>query len=158
MALQPTRRTVLRAGGVLATSALAGCSVLPGVGGSPRDEDDPDQGKQSFGVRVVNETDQTYTVTVTAWPHGERDDVFFEKSADVTPEEPHEWDQVLTGDGLFVVEATVDDDHFFVADAENRRTVTVGLDNSPSVKNVRVDILAEGDGVVAEVDMGWKNR
>jgi hypothetical protein len=158
MALQPTRRTVLRGCGVLATSALAGCSVLPGVGGSPGDPDDPDQGKQSFGVRVVNETDHTYPVTVTAWPRGESDDAFFEETAEITPDEPQEWDQVLTGEGLFVVEATVDDDHFVVADAENRRTVTVGMENAPSVKNVRVEIHAEQDSVVAEVDMGWKNR
>jgi hypothetical protein len=158
MSLQPTRRTVLRAGGVFATSALAGCSVLPGVGSSPGDPDDPDQGKQSFGVRVVNETDHTYPVTVTAWPRGESDDVFFEERAEVTPDDPHEWDQVLTGEGLFVVEATVDDDHFVVADAENRRTVVVGMEHSPSVKNVRVELLEELESVVADVDMGWKNR
>jgi hypothetical protein len=152
MPLQQTRRALLATGSTLAAIALAGCSAVPGYG--PRSEDSgPDAGKDSYGIVVENDTDRTYPVTVTAGPRG--GDPFFEETVESTPDEDREWDGVLTGEGLFVVEAAVDAEHFYEEQSQTKRTVTVGTDNSPAVEDVLVYLRPEGDGIVLEVDMDW---
>jgi len=131
MPSQRTRRAVLSAGSALAATGLAGCSALPGYG--PESEDGPDAGTDSYGVVVANDSDQTFPVTVTARPRG--GDAYFQERIESTPEEDHEWDQVLTGDGMHVVEVTVHG-HDPVEESQTRVTVVVGSENSPEVADV----------------------
>ena len=147
MALQPTRRRVLRSGGVLAATALAGCSALPGNGSG-----DPDAGTDSYGIRLQNDTEKTHSVTITAEPHG--DEPTFDRTVESNPDEPREWNQVLTDDRIYVVRATVDDDHFIEELSENVLSVSVGAENSIDAKNVFVTIEPMNPGIVANVVLG----
>jgi len=153
MPLQQTRRAALAGASALAATALAGCSAVPGFG-PESDDAGPDAGGDSYGVVVSNDTEQTYSVTVTAKPRN--GEPFFEETVESTPEEDVEWDGVLTGEGLFVVEANVDADHFHEQPSQTRRTVTVGRENSPAVEDVLVYLRPEADGVVVNVDMDWR--
>jgi|AntDeeMinimDraft_5_1070356.scaffolds.fasta_scaffold26208_1 hypothetical protein len=153
MTLQQTRRAVLATGTSLAVTALVGCSAVPGFG-PDSDGAGPDAGGDSYGIVVSNDTDETYPVTVTAGPRGE--DPFFEETVESTPDEDHEWDSVLTGEGLFVVAADVDAEHFHEELSQTQRTVTVGTENSMDVEDVLVYLRPEADGVVLDVDMDWR--
>ena len=153
MPSQQTRRTVLSGASALAATALAGCSAVPGFG--PESESGgPDAGTDSYGIVVENDTEDTHPVTVTAGPRGEAPS--FEETVESTPEENHEWDSVLTGEGLFVVEAAVDSEHFFAEASQTRRTVTVGTENAPEVSDVLVHLQTEGPGLVVNVRMDWR--
>jgi hypothetical protein len=129
-----TRRALLSAGSAVAAAGLAGCSAVPGYGPSS-DQTGPDAGKDSYGIVVVNESDQTYTVTVTARPRG--GDVFFEETVESTPEEDREWDQVLTDDGMHLVRANVEGQDL-AAPSQPLRNVVVGKEHSPEVDDVLV--------------------
>lgn len=144
MVPRPTRRTVLRSGGILAATALAGCSALPGGGGSS----DPDRGPDSYGIRLENSTDQTYTVTITAEVHGGSETVF-DETVEVSASGSQEWDQILTEEGQYLVKAVVDDDHFLTETDNHFRTVSVGAPNSYDVENVTVSLENPFDDVEA---------
>ncbi|WP_232702822.1 hypothetical protein [Halobacterium wangiae] len=147
MALQPTRRSVLCGSSVLAATVLAGCSAIPGVGGSG----DPDAGTDSYGVRLLNKTDHPYSVTITVAPRGS-DELVFEETVESDPSEDHEWDQVVSGEGLYVVEASVDDDHFLPEAGKPRRTITVGTENAMEVHDILVEVVpTEVEGVTVGI-------
>lgn len=147
MGSRPTRRALLRSGGVLAATAVAGCSML-----GDSSDTDPDTGSDSYGVLVRNETDEVYAVTVTASDRGSGETVF-EETAEVPASEEHEWEQVLTEAGQFLVEATVDAEHFYDDGSQNVRTVSVGAPNSHEAENVIVRLDPESDGVIAWVEL-----
>ena len=152
MPSQQTRRTVLSGASALAATALAGCSAVPGFG--PESESGgPDAGTDSYGIVVRNSTETSYEVTVKASPRG--GDPFFEKTVESTPEEDVEWDSVLTGDGMFLVEASVDDDHYLEDVSQPLRNVVVGSENSPEVDDVLVLLQERSVGVVLEVLMDY---
>jgi hypothetical protein len=153
MPLQPTRRRVLTTSTAALAATVAGCSAVPGYG-PESDETGPDGGTDSYGVVVRNDTDETYPVTVTAGPRGEEPS--FEETVESTPEDPIEWDSVLTGEGLFVVEAAVDAENFHEEQSQTKRTVTVGSENAPEVEDVLVHLRSEAHGVVVDVDMDWE--
>jgi hypothetical protein len=152
MSLQQTRRALLATGSVLTATALAGCSAVPGFG-PESDSSGPDAGGGSYGLVVRNDTDESYPVTVTASARGE--DPFFEETVESTPDEDREWDSVLTDEGMHVVEATVDAEHFFEEASQTQRTIVVGTENSPEVRDVLVHLQTEGPGLVVEVDLDW---
>lgn len=130
---------------MLATTALAGCSALPGVGGSG----DPDAGTDAYGLGLTNKTEQAYTVT--AGPRGS-DTVDFEETAESTPGEDREWDQAVTGEGLYVVEAAVDADHFVPDAGQPRPTITVGTETARDEANLLVEVLpAEVEGATVGI-------
>jgi hypothetical protein len=147
MVSNPTRRALLRSGGVVAAASLAGCSLLSGSSGSS----DPDAGTDSYGVLLTNETEQTYTVTVTARPRSGGDPVF-EETAESPPDEDREWDEVFTEEGQYLVEATADAEHFYDQSQQNRRTISVGSPVSPEIENVTVRVATEFDGITAHVE------
>lgn len=142
MALQSTRRHVLRTGGVLAATALAGCTALSGDDG-----EDPDAGKDSYGIRLENDTDETHSVTITAGPHG-GDETVFEETVESEPGNPQEWDQVLTEEQIYVVRANVDHDEFVEEWGNPVRTVSVGAENSVDAENLLVEVDTRDPGAV----------
>jgi hypothetical protein len=142
MVLQSSRRRVLRTGGVLAATALAGCTALSGGGG-----EDPDAGKDSYGIRLVNDTEETHSVTITAGPHG-GDETTFEETVDSEPNDPQEWDEVLTEQQIYVVRATVDHDEFVEEWGNPVRTVSVGAENSVEAENLLVEVDTRDPGAV----------
>ncbi|WP_232687209.1 hypothetical protein [Halobacterium zhouii] len=148
MSLQSTRRRVLRTGGVLTATALAGCTALSGNGSK-----DPDAGTDSYGVRLENETEQTQSVTISATLHSGGEPVF-EETVESAPDEPQKWDQVLTGEQTFVVEATVDHEHFIEGMGSNVRMIVVGASNSIEARNVVVTVAPYDPGIVAKVGLG----
>lgn len=152
MPLQQTRRALLASGSTLAATALAGCSAVPGFGPAS-ESSEPDAGTDSYGIVVRNSTETSYEVTVKASPRGE--DPFFEKTVESTPEEDVEWDSVLTGDGMFLVEASVDDDHYLEEVSQPIRNVVVGSENSPEVDDVLVLLQERSVGVALEVLMDY---
>lgn len=143
MVPDPTRRTLLSGAAAVAATVTTGCSMLPGDG------NDPDAGTDSYGVVVNNRMDTAYDVTVTATASGGGETVF-EETADVPADGSHEWDEVLTGDGLYRVTATVDDPGF-AADGHNTRAVSVGTSNAVDAKNVVVLLTDHSEGVTAFV-------
>jgi hypothetical protein len=147
MVPEPTRRALLRGGSVLAATAFAGCSALPGGGSG-----DPDAGTDSYGVRVENRTERTQTVAVTVRPRGGSETVF-EETVEVAAGGTREWDRVLTEDGQYLVKAVVDAEHFLTASDNNVRTVSVGAPNSYDAENVTVRLASfdEVEGVSAQV-------
>jgi hypothetical protein len=145
MALQPTRRALLSSATALTVTATAGCSVLPGG-------NDPDAGPDSYGVLAENDTDTEHTLTVAVTERASGDTVF-EQSATVPADGTHEWDEVLTGDGLYRVTATVDDPAFAASGQRNARTVVVGTENSVDATNVTVILTDHSEGFTAFVQL-----
>ena len=142
MTLHSTRRNVLRSGSVLAASAVAGCTAFTG-GGS----EDPDAGKDSYGILLENGTEETHSVTITAGPHG-GDETTFEETVESTPGDSQEWEQVLTGEQIYVVRATVDDDNFVEEWGSPVRTVSVGAENSVDAENLLVEVGSRDPGAI----------
>lgn len=148
MALQQPRRAVLRTGGIVAASALAGCSAIPFVG----DGENPDAGNDSYGIFLVNEHEAAHDVTITV-QNRSADEQVFEESTSVEPDAEREWDQVLTEEAEYIVEAIVDAGAFYDQNNQNMRTVFVGPSSSPEVENVLVRVQAQFDGVTARVQL-----
>lgn len=148
MALQPDRRAVLRSGGIVAAAALAGCSAIPFVG----DTENPDAGTDSYGVFLVNEHEAAHDVTITV-QNRSADEQVFEESVTVEPEAEREWDEVLTEEAEYIVEAVVDAGAFYDQNNQNQRTVFVGASSSPDVENVLVRVQPQFDGVTARVQL-----
>jgi hypothetical protein len=152
MVPEPTRRTLLRSGSVLAATALAGCSAVPGWS----DSNDPDAGTDSYGVLLTNEIDEAYTVTITARSRGDSETVF-DETVEVGADDSREWNQVLTGEGLYNVRAVVDAEHFIAED--NTRTVSVGASNSYEAENVVVRLSEPFEDVAGvSATVGFNQR
>lgn len=129
----PTRRTVLRAGGVAASVALAGCS---GVGSEP----DPDAGKDSYGVLLENTLDDTYTVSLTGETFVDHEVMWEKENVEIDPGEQREWEQVFTDTKQYQLTARVEDDGFPETYRESYNTVNVGRESSPDAENFSVTL------------------
>lgn len=148
MVPDPDRRTVLQSGSVLATTALAGCAGLFGSGGG----EDPDAGSDSYGVLLLNEMDETHTVTIKAKPFG-GDELVFEETAEIKPDEEKEWEQVFTGDRKqYSVNATLGVDNFYTNEHQNQATVSVGTEVSPDIENIIVKVAPYFDTLTVWVN------
>lgn len=130
MAPDSTRRSALQASTAL-LATLAGCSGT--LGGS--EPDDPDAGTDSYGLLLQNRTTEKHSFGVVAEPLD--GDVVFDDSAEVEGESEHEWDSVLTEDGMYQLRASLDG-----WEDSNRYTdsnyVDVGGENAPDFPNVVV--------------------
>ncbi|WP_232688374.1 hypothetical protein [Halobacterium zhouii] len=147
MVPNPTRRNVLQSGSVLATTALAGCSGLLGGGSS-----DPDAGNDSYGILLLNEMDQTHTVTVKASPLG-GSELIFEKTAEIEPGKEKEWEEVFTGDRKqYRVTATLGVDNFYTNQQQNQATVSVGTETAPDIENIIVKVAPYFDTLTVWVN------
>lgn len=130
MVSDSTRRSALRSSTAL-LATLAGCSgVLDGS-----EPDDPDAGADSYGILVQNRTTDSHSFGVVAEPLD--GDVVFDDSVEVEGESEHEWDSVLTDDGMYQLRASLDG-----WEDSNRHTdsnyVDVGGENAPDFPNVVV--------------------
>lgn len=128
-----TRRAVLRAGGVAASAAVAGCSAL---GGEP----DPDAGKDSYGVLLENNLDDAYTVTLTGETFRDHEQMWAQENVEIGPDERREWEQVFTEPTHYLLRARVEDDGFPETYREQHNSVNVGAESSPEAENARVTL------------------
>lgn len=152
MVPEPTRRSFLQSGSLLAATSLAGCSAVPGWSNS----NDPDAGTDSYGVLLTNEIDEAYTVTITARTRGDGETVF-DETVEVGADESREWNQVLTDEGLYRVRAVVDAEHFLAED--NTRTVSVGASNSYEAENVIIRLTEPFEDVAGvSATVGFDQR
>jgi hypothetical protein len=131
MVSDSTRRSALRSGTAL-LAGLAGCS---GTFGGSEEPDDPDAGTDSYGILLQNRTTESHSFGVVAEPID--GDVVFDDSAEVEGESEHEWDSVLTEDGMYQLRASLDgweDSNLFT----DSNYVDVGGESAPDYPNVVV--------------------
>lgn len=143
------RRTFLQTSSVLATTALAGCASLLGGGD---DSSDPDAGTDSYGVLLLNEMEETHTVTVEATRLG-GDEVVFEQTAEVEPGGEKEWEEVFTGDRQqYRVTATLGSGNFYTNEQQNQATISVGTETAPDIENIIVKVAPYFDTLTVWVN------
>lgn len=133
--------------GAAAITALSGCSGVfssteegdpqgtssPGMG---QKDTDSDAGRDSYGILLRNETEETYTVNITVKKSSFSDEVYWEKQLDIGPHKKRDWDAVLTKQRGYLVTATSPDIEGVYGEEDLR--VQVGEKATPPAKNVEV--------------------
>lgn len=133
------RRDALRLGTAASLPLLAGCT-----GGGDDGSDHPDAGTDSYGVRVDNRSELTYTVDlrVVEPSSGERR---WEKTVDVEGESTREWTSVITGDTeqVLVAELPKRTPRVDVSPGKYRAIfwITPGSEDAPDVETL--DVILE---------------
>ncbi|WP_232700722.1 hypothetical protein [Halobacterium wangiae] len=138
MPSNPTRRRrFLHGSALLATTALSGCSNLFGSGS---DGGEPDEGTDSYGILLLNETERTHTVTVEVRELF-ADEPIFSETTEIEPDEETEWESVLTEqEQQYRVAAELENAVFYDQSQQNRATVSVGTPASPDIENLVVKV------------------
>lgn len=128
-----SRREALRAGTVASVPLLAGCTGDDDEG----ETDHPDEGTDSYGVRVMNESELTYTVYLKVVVP-ETGETPFEETTTVEGQETKTWSSVITGDLEQVLIAELPDRTSSMEYAGGKKKgnwwITPGAEDAPDVR------------------------